>query len=156
MATKKGPLGYELPADIGKLSKVEREEITKSAKEALDEALKQKARDAHFDQETERLRRAFTPDEQYVNIVIDSAPYVPYFRLDGAPFYNGYEYVVTRSQACVLIEQMQRSWTHQNEIDGRSRFAHYRRQQEMSINPAHEGSPTRGAAGATVSADMEI
>jgi hypothetical protein len=156
MATKKGPRGpVDLPADPSILSDVEREELTKSAAKAVAEDVKQAASDEFFKQETTRLRRKHVPAEEYVNIVIDSAPYVPFFMLDGVQFFNGYEYQVTRSQSAVLTEQMQRSWQHQDEIDGRSRFAPYRRAQGMRIGETHAGTVTRGLGdGGTINAEL--
>lgn len=147
----------ELPVDYSVLSKTEREALTQTAQQSVDEAVKQKASDAYFAKETERLRRKHIPSEQYVRIVIDSAPYVPYFMLDGVQFFNGYEYQVVRSQAAVLTEQMQRSWQHQDEVDGRSRFAPYRRAQGMKIGLQDAGTSTPGTApGGAIHADMEI
>lgn len=144
MSTKKGPQPADLPVDPKLLSQVEREELTKSAQKAVDEDRKQQASDAFFKQEQDRLRRKHSPAEEYVNIVIDSAPYVPCFMIDGQQFYCGYEYCVTRGQAAVLTEQMQRSWHHQDEIDGRSRFAPYRRAAEPTIGARHARTVTQG------------
>ncbi|HXO11934.1 MAG TPA: hypothetical protein VN871_06185 [Mycobacterium sp.] len=152
---KKGPLPGELPADPSLLSDVERQELTKSAQKAVDEDRKQTASDEFFKKEQDRLRRRHIPAEEYVNIVIDSAPYVPNFMIDGEQFFNGYEYRVTRAQAAVLCEQMQRSWQHQDEVDGRSRFAPYRRAQGMHIGEMHAGTATRGLGpGGSIDADL--
>jgi hypothetical protein len=155
MTTKKGPQPADLPVDASLLSAVEREELTKSAQKAVDEDRKQQASDAFFKEEQDRLRRRHSPVEEYVNIVIDSAAYVSQFVLDGQAFYCGYEYRVTRGQAAVLCEQMQRSWHHQDEIDGRSRFAPYRRAASPTIGARHAGTVTRGLGpGGVISADI--
>ena len=125
--TKKGRLPVETPADRSLLTREDREELRKTAREHIADERKQKASDAFYKDELDRERRKHVPSEQLVNIVIDSAPYVPYFMIDGQQFYNGYEYQVTRGQAAVLVEQMQRSRNHQDEIEGRSRFSRVRR-----------------------------
>src|SRR6202000_1227399 len=100
-----GPV--DLPTDPSLLTDVERQELTKSAQKAVDEDRKQAASDEFYRQEQDRLRRRHIPAEEYVNIVIDSAPYVPFFMIDGNQFFNGFEYKVTRSQAAVLCGRMQ-------------------------------------------------
>jgi hypothetical protein len=151
MVTKKGPSApSELPVDQGLLDDVERQELTKQAQGAIDEGRKQKARDAFFDAELDRLRRGHIPEDQYVRVTIDAAPYVPFFMLDGVQYFPGYVYEVTRKQAVVLYEQMQRSFQHQDEIDGRSRFSPYRREQGMKIGHAQAGTTTRGASGGVI------
>jgi hypothetical protein len=153
---KKGPPGPgKIKTDLALLSDVEREELTKQAESALNDERKQQASTEFFDKELERLRRSHIPDEQYINVTIDAAPYIPFFMIDGMQFYCGYTYEVTRKQAAVLEEQMQRSWLHQNEIDGRSRFTSYRRERADQIGRAQEGTSTRGfAPGARVDAEI--
>jgi hypothetical protein len=152
---KKGPQPQEFAVDPSLLSDVEKQELTKSAQKAVDEDRKQVASDEFFKKEQDRLRRRHIPAEEYVNIVIDSAPYVPHFMLDGVQFFNGFEYKVTRAQAAVLTEQMQRSWMHQDEIDGRSRFSPYRRSQGMRIGETHAGTVTQGLGpGGSIDAEL--
>ena len=51
-----------------------------------------------------------------------------------------------RARAIVMYEQMQRSWLHQDEIDGRSRFNSYRKPQNITIGPRNIGQATPGFA----------
>lgn len=152
----KGPRGpVDLPVDQSLLSKEDKAALRKEAQSAVLAERKQKARDAAFDAAVDAERRALVPEEQYVNIVIDGAPYVPFFMIDGEKFFTGYEYQVTRSQAAVLCEQMQRSWYHQNEIQGQSKFSSYRRPLDTTIGRAHAGTVTPGfAPGGAIHADL--
>jgi hypothetical protein len=153
MTTKKK---LELPADLALLTREDREELTRTAKEHVSDLRKQKASDDYYTNEVERLQREHIPNEKIVSIVIDSAPYVPHFRIDDNIFFNGFEYRVPKSQADVLCEQMQRSWQHQDEIDGRSRYAPYRRAQGMKVGAYLAGTPTPGLGpGGVISADMD-
>ena len=141
---KKGPARPEYPVKLSLLTAEEKAALTKEAEQAVADQRKSQASTAYFDQELERLRQEHIPAAQMVNIVIDSAPYIQEFRLDHMIFMNCYEYTVPLPQALVLQEQMQRSWQHQDEIDGRSRAASLRRIRDMHINTRHAGTPTRG------------
>jgi hypothetical protein len=145
------------PVDHKVLSADRRAQLTKQAEEDLAAEREQQAGDDWYDKELERLRRGYIPSAQYVRITIDAAPYVQFFMLDGVQYYPGYPYEVTRDQAAVLNEQCQRSWQHQDQIDGRDRYQPYRREQGMKIGVAQMGTTTRGfATGATINADMSI
>jgi hypothetical protein len=157
MAAKKGPPNIndaEMPVEMELLSADQKKAIRDEAHRALLAEMEQDARDKFYADELKKLRREKLPAERYITITIDSAPYVPYFMIDGVRFYNGYVYEVPVKQAAVLSEQMQRSWLHQDEIDGRSKFAPYRREQGMKIGLAQAGTTTRGfAAGQAITAD---
>lgn len=137
----------KLPVKPALLSKEDREELTKQAQKSVAEEMTQDARDAYFAEQVAAARRAEIPADQMVQVTIDTAPYVPFIMLDMVQFYNGYTYEVPRKQACVLWEQMQRSWHHQDEIDGRRRSEQYRRPQDRRIGPQHAGTITRGSNG---------
>lgn len=157
MASKKGPLNGQLPVKLDLLTKEEIAEIKRQAKASLLEEMKQDARDEYFNKELKRLRRAEIPAEQIVQVSVDLAPFLPHICLDGLMFFHGYTYDVPRSQAIVIYEQMQRSWMHQDEIEGRSRFNPYRRPQQLRIGPNDAGRTTMGANGPVVMpADTEI
>jgi hypothetical protein len=55
-----------------------------------------------------------------VDIHIDLAPYAPNIRLDGQTFEHGRTYRVPRQQYAVLSEQMQRTWQHQEGLNGKN------------------------------------
>ena len=155
MAKKPVPAVDKIPVDLELLSPVEREELEKAAADAVAEEMKQDARDAYYAKAKDGMRRRNTPSDRYEKLMINAAPYVPFIMLDGVQFYHGYTYEVTASQAAVLREQMERSWRHQDEIDGRSRFNAYRTQRNQTIGPRDQGTSTRGfSTGALVDAEI--
>ena len=157
MAAKKGPPERRVPVKLELLSPEEIAAIKKEARASLLEEMKQDARDEYFSKELKKLRREQIPAEQIVSVSLDLAPFLPHVALDGLMFFHGYTYDVPRSQAIVLYEQMQRSWMHQDEIEGRSRFNSYRRPQQLRIGPNDMGKTTMGANGPVVMpADTEI
>jgi hypothetical protein len=157
MATKKGPTERSIPVKMELLSDEDKKALRAEAKASLLADMKQDARDEYFARALKKLRREQIPAEQIVNVSMDLAPFLPHVMLDGVMYFHGYAYDVPRSQAIVLYEQMQRSWMHQDEIEGRSRFNSYRRPQQLRIGPRDMGTTTAGANGPVVMpADMEI
>jgi hypothetical protein len=147
---KKGQLPIDIPADLNLLDEEDRRKLTAEAKAMILKEMQQDARDKYFEQETKRLRREHVPSQQFIRITINSAEYVPCFMLDGDRYYNGYTYDVPRNVAAVLMEQMQRSWQHQEEINGRSRYNAYRLPLNRTIGLQHQGVVTPGFAGSSV------
>lgn len=135
-----------LPVDLSLLTDKEREELSAEARRSILADMQQDARDKYFALELAKLRRDKLPADQYVRITIESAQYVPFFMLDGHQYFNGYQYDVPRKVAAVLMEQMQRSWQHQEEINGRSKYNQYRRPRDVHVGPSMAGTPTRGFA----------
>lgn len=134
----------KIPVDLKLLSPEQRAALTKEARASVLAEMEQDARDEFFKKEITRVRREQIPAERFVHIMIDTAPYVPHIMIDGAMYFNGYTYPVEQSRAIVLYEQMQRSWQHQDEIDGRRRSEAYRRPQNRTIGPQHMGQATPG------------
>jgi len=148
-----GPKRVMPAADFSLLAPEDMEALRKEARASILEEMKQAARDKFFENEREKLRREKVPADTLVDIEINSAPYVPYFMLDGKSFYNGYTYKIPSKVAAVLYEQMQRSWRHQDEIDGRSRVENLARNIRIGLRDA--GTVTRGfAPGSVINADM--
>lgn len=150
MASKRGPGNTPLPTKMSLLSKEDKAALSKSAAASLTDEMKQQARDEFFEKELARLRREQVPADQIVPVTINAAPYVPNIMLDGVQYFHGYTYEVALKTAIVLYEQMQRSWNHQDEIDGRKRFDPYRRPQNMRIGAGDIGTATQGANGVVV------
>jgi hypothetical protein len=144
---KKSREPRKIPVDTSILSDEDRVAIRKEAISAIDAERSQDARDAYFAEELAKLRRKHIPAEQIVNVRIDIAPYLPHLLIDGDQYFADYTYDVERSRAIGLYEAMQRSWAHQDEIDGRSRFNAYRRPHNSVLGPGHVNQPTRGANG---------
>jgi hypothetical protein len=159
MATNKpkGPGTSKAPPNHKLLSNDELEALKKEAAKTVLEEMKQSARDDFFAKEIAALRRGHTPQDQIVPVTIDIAQFISYIAIDGVQYFHGYSYKVPRSRALVLYEQMQRSWLHQDEIDGRSRFNQYRKPQNAVIGPRQMGQPTTGVNGTvTLPEDAEV
>lgn len=149
----------KIPIKLSLLTAVEKEEIRKQARATVLAEMEQDARDEYFKTAIAEARRDNTPQDQIIQVVIDIAPFLPHISIDGVMYFHGYEYSVPRSRALVMYEQMQRSWQHQDEIDGRSRFNPYRRAQNTTIGPRDADTVTRGMTrNSTVSmpADAEV
>lgn len=147
MAKRKDTTPKPIPPRVDQLDAATKLALTAEAKASVVAEMEQDARDAYFKTELERIRRAEIPDEALVFVMIDAAPYIPYVMLDGTQYFHGYTYEVAHSVRMVLLEQMQRSWLHQDEIDGRSRFNPYRRPQNQTIGLHDMGTPTVGVNG---------
>src|SRR5215469_9138667 len=72
--------------------------------------------------------------EAQVDVTIDLAPYADRILLDNVAYLQGITYTVRASLAAVLREQMQRTWGHQAEIDGKSENF-YRRTRGARVTP---------------------
>ena len=155
MATKKEPASRAIPVNKALLTKVEREELLEQAKKSVLAEMEQDARDAYFKEALDKVRRQHVPAEKFVHLVIDIAPFLPHIMIDGVQYFHGYGYDVEQRQALVLLEQMQRSWQHQDEIDGRRKSDAYRRPQERKLGMSDAGTVTRGfATGAVIEAEI--
>lgn len=152
--TVKGPLEGKADVDFKLLTADERAALDAQAEQSLLDEMKQQTRDEYYAQKMKSLRQAKIPAERMTQIHIAAAPYVPFFMIDGERFYHGYTYKVRVSQALVLLEQMQRSWWHQDEIDGRRKSTQYRSPADMRIGLSQVGAPTHGFAGNTIHAEI--
>src|SRR5262245_61622862 len=104
------------PANMSLLKPEDTEELRKQARASVLAEMTQAARDEFFQKALAEARAEHVPADQIVSITIDVAPFIPYIALDGVQFFHGYTYQVPRKQFAVIIEQMQRSWLHQDEI----------------------------------------
>ncbi len=74
-----------------------------------------------------------------VEVTVDLAPYTDRILLDNVAFLQGITYTVGAGKAQVMREVMQRTWTHQAEIDGKSENF-YRRTRGQRVIPAGNGA----------------
>lgn len=147
MAARKTNTPKAIPPRTDLLTALEKQELSTAAVKTVSDEMAQDARDKFFEDEIARLRREQIPDDKLVYCMIDAAPFVPYIMIDGTQYFHGYTYEVPNGLRMVLLEQMQRSWLHQDEIDGRSRFNAYRRPSNLTIGPQDAGRPTVGVNG---------
>jgi hypothetical protein len=137
----------KIPVDFKLLKPEDRKALREEARKSVLEEMSQDARDAFFKQALSEARRSHIPAEMYVEVMMDMAPFLPHVMIDGVQYFHGYSYQVEQHRAVVLYEQMQRSWQHQDEIDGRSKFNSYRKPVNARLGPQHMGTATRGANG---------
>lgn len=83
------------------------EEAREEAKKAVKEKLRLEA------------RRKKGLEEAQEEVYIDLAPFADRLLIDNVAYLQGITYTVRVSLASVLREQMQRTWSHQAEIDGK-------------------------------------
>ncbi len=140
------------PVQMKLLSEEDKASLREQARKSLLAEMEQDARDEYFKTSMEELRRDQTPEDRFVQVQMDLAPFASKLTIDGNHFWHGCTYTVPTKQAAVLYEQMQRGWMHQDEIDGRSRFNAYRKPQNVRLGP-HSATPTVGANG-TVSVEL--
>ena len=105
-------------------------ELREQAKKSVKEKLRAEA------------RRKKGLEEQQVEVHIDLAPYCDRLLIDNVAYLQGQTYTVRASVASVLFEQMQRTWGHQSEIDGKeSRFYRHRNTRFSMATGAATGAP---------------
>lgn len=75
--------------------------------------------------------------EPTTQVTIDLAPYCDRLLIDNVAYLQGVTYTVTAAKAAVMREQMQRTWNHQAEIDGKNENF-YRRQRGARVVPVGE------------------
>jgi hypothetical protein len=86
--------------------------------EATDE-LKEQAKKSVKAKLKAEARRKKGLEEPQVEVFIDLAPYCDRLLIDNVVYLQGRGYTVRASLAAVLNEQMQATWRHQSEIDGK-------------------------------------
>lgn len=126
-------IGEELltEQEISELSGEIDEEVKAERKEAARKALKEKMR------REAKIREGLSEAQE--RVTIDLAPYADRLLIDNRAYLQGQTYTVPTSRAAVLREQMQRTWGHQAEIDGKSENF-YRRTRGQRVIPAGDGA----------------
>lgn len=147
---KQPPVPRKIPVNKNLLTQEDRAALKAEARKSVLEEMTQDARDAFFKEAMDDVRRENIPAERYVHVMIDVAPFIPHIMIDGIQYFHGYGYDVEQRRALVLYEQMQRSWQHQDQIDGRAKHDAYRRPVNAVLGPHHAGTVTRGANGTVV------
>ena len=117
--------------EIAELSAGVQEEIDSERREAAKKALKVKLR--------EEAREKQGLSEPQDTVTVDLAPYADRILLDNRAYLQGQTYPVPVGRAQVIREQMQRTWNHQAEIDGKSENF-YRRTRGARVIPAGNGA----------------
>lgn len=139
---KRPPQGKVMPVDPNLLNAEQKAALqTQAAKQVLDERTEE-ARSVTYQRLLEDERRKFIPLDQMRFVHIDLAPFSARLIIDNVEYWHGYSYEVPHGLYVVLIEQMHRTWMHQDEIDGRGRLEQMRRPRGLMIGPQHAGART--------------
>ncbi len=124
--------------DIADVEAEVQAEIEKENKEAARKALKAKLRaDA---------KKAKGAADEHVDVTVDLAPYCDRILLDNHAFMQGQTYTVPVRQAAVMREVMQKTWSHQSEIDGKSENF-YRKTRGQRVVPVGSGAGVVNTSG---------
>ncbi len=107
------------------------EEVAADAKDMARKSLKAKL--------VAKAKKSKGLTERDAEVTIDLAPYCDRILIDNTAYLQGKTYTLPLSRAQVLRETMQRTWTHQAEIDGKSENF-YRRTRAQRVVPAGNGA----------------
>ena len=118
-------------AEIAELQGEVQAEVDEERKEAARKSLKEKLR--------KDARRKKGLEEDRVEVTVDLAPYADRILIDNVAYLQGLSYTVPVGRAQVMREAMQRTWSHQSEIDGKSENF-YRRQRSPRVVPVGNGA----------------
>lgn len=129
----------EVEIDPALLSAAEIAEVEQEVKAEVALEAKDKAKAALKTKMTREAKRAAGLAEAQESVTVDLAPYCDRILLDNVAYLQGVTYTVRASVAQVMREQMQRTWTHQAEIDGKSENF-YRRTRGARVIPAGNGA----------------
>lgn len=111
MITAEGARDLLTQEEIDKLQAEVDAEAAEEAREDARKAVKEKMR--------LEARRKKGLEEAQEEVFIDLAPFADRILIDNTAYLQGISYTVRASLAIVLREQMQRTWGHQAEIDGK-------------------------------------
>ena len=133
-AIKEPPAEDEITIDTtvppqfeGILTEEDMAEVHAEAKAILRKSQREKAKKEALAEATRELERQAklavergAPKGDMVDVQIDLAPYTADIKLDGKVFEHGTIRRVERKVAAVLMEQMQRSWQHEEGLRGKN------------------------------------
>ena len=121
---------------------IDRDLLTQADLDALEAEVQLEAEEEAREEARKRVKEKMRADarrkkgleEAQEEVHIDLAPYCDRLLIDNVAYLQGITYTVRASLAAVLLEQMQRTWTHQSEIDGKP--ALYNRQRNTRFSMA--------------------
>lgn len=125
----------ESTIDPDLLSEQEVSELQGEVQAEVDAERKEAARKALKAKLLKDARQKKGLEEAQETVTIDLAPYTDRILIDNVAYLQGRTYTVPAGRAQVLLEQCQRTWNHQAEIDGKSENF-YRRTRGQRILPS--------------------
>lgn len=129
--SNKGPVGG---VDLSLIPEEELSALREQAKIKVGKERLAEAREAAIAAFVEEERRATSklPEHEMVDIYIDLPEFCDRLIIDSKVFLFGHTYTVSRPQADSMLEMMARTFDHQLEIDGKSKFGHESRRIGLS------------------------
>lgn len=115
------PLRPKVAADFSLLSDEDKARLKKEARTKVHAERKLDAEEAYLAQVTLEEHRDTGIEEPLVDVMLELPLFADRLVLDGVHYMNGLQYTVPQSRYDVMMEQQQRMWNHQNEIDGKTR-----------------------------------
>lgn len=119
---KKGRQPRPTPADFSVLTATDQMRLRKEAEDIVAAERKKAAEAAFLDQLLDEERRSTGVEEELVSITLNLAEFCDRVTLDGRIYMQGKTYTVPVSVFDTLRDIAFRTWQHQDEIDGKSRF----------------------------------
>lgn len=115
------------------LTDEERADIEKSAETVVAEERKKAAADALREKALRRARQAVGLEARMVTDRLNLAEHSDKLVIDGRTFWHGHEYTLPKPMWDSMHEMQNRGWEHQDEIEGKSKFA--RQARNIRLNP---------------------
>lgn len=138
----------------GLLTPAEIVKIKAEARASILTAKKADAKKTLLAEETQRLRNeeglttGNAHSDEVVSITIDLAQFAPNITINGQAYWHGRTYMVPRHVADTLRDTMYKTWSHQSEIDGKSRSAFYAEKHIAELyQPGNKGTVISAKAG---------
>lgn len=107
-------------------------EVAKELKAANRKAFKDAAKQRLKKQKLFQAGKDETGDDTQL-ILVNLGPCAGYVRLDNEVYHHGRAYRLGKGKAQVLLDQMHRTWLHENEIQGKNMNEFYGRQKANSV-----------------------
>lgn len=115
------------------LTEEEMREIEDELKAEIAAEAKKVEKDKFKVEARRKLRVAKGLEEPQVQILIDIPGFADKITLDGRPYYHGYTYTVADSVAACLMDQMDKSWRHEDNVGG-ANHNEYRKPRNTSLS----------------------
>lgn len=119
---KKGRQSPPVPADFSVLTVEDQMRLRKEAEATVQAERKKAAEAAFLDRLLDEERRNTGVEEELVQVTLNLAEFCDRITLDGRIYFQGRTYTVPVSVFDTIRDIAFRTWQHQDEIDGKSRF----------------------------------
>lgn len=115
------------------LTEEEMREIEDDIKAEIIAEAKKSEKERYRSEARRRIRVAKGLEEPQVTVLVDIPGFADKIVLDGRPYYHGYTYTVPDSVASCLMDQMDKSWRHEDNVGG-ANHNEYRKPRNTSLS----------------------